>query len=110
MYQELGIRKEVVELVNKCEKECQEEFKKIDDICEYNSIKVLNAFQKNRISEAYNYNLNIKLNDLNRLKINHTAMENIVNVFKTLYYFKYQNLLGLFFLDDSFTSSLLLFI
>lgn len=44
--------------------------------------------EKNRISEAYNYNLNIKLNDLNRLKINHTAMENIVNVFKTLYYFK----------------------
>ena len=47
--------------------------------------------EKNRISEAYNYNLNIKLNDLNRLKINHTAMENIVNVFKTLYYFKRDN-------------------
>lgn len=70
MYQELGISKEVVELVNKCEKECQEEFKKIDDICEYNSIKVLNAFHKNEVTEScFNETTGYGYNDLGRDKI-----------------------------------------
>jgi len=43
----------ITNLVNKCEIECQEEFKKIDEVCEINSKKVLDAFQKNRLSENH---------------------------------------------------------
>ena len=38
------------ELVDKCEQELKEEFKKIDQICEFNSKKVLNAFNNNSVS------------------------------------------------------------
>ena len=43
--------------------------------------------EKNKILEIYNYNLSIELNELNRLKINHLTMENIIKVFKNTYYF-----------------------
>ena len=49
MYQELGIHDDVIELVNRCEIECLEEFNKIDDRCMKNSMKVLASFHKNRI-------------------------------------------------------------
>ena len=41
MYQDLDISLDVVELVNKCEKECLEEFNKIDEMCTKNILKVL---------------------------------------------------------------------
>lgn len=41
------------ELVDKCEQELKEEFKKIDQICEFNSKKVLNAFNNNSVSESH---------------------------------------------------------
>ena len=41
----------IEELVNRCEKELETEFKKVEKICEINSKKVLDAFQKNRVSE-----------------------------------------------------------
>ncbi len=43
----------IIDLVNKCEEECQEEFKKIDKVAEINSKKVLDAFQKNKLSENH---------------------------------------------------------
>lgn len=43
----------IIKLVNDSEKELDKEFKKIDEICEYNSLKVLNAFWNNRLSEAH---------------------------------------------------------
>lgn len=43
----------IIKLVNDSEKELDEEFKKIDEICEYNSLKVLNAFWNNKLSEAH---------------------------------------------------------
>lgn len=43
---------EVVKLVDKCEKNVQSEFKKIDRLCEYNSLKVINAFNKFKVSET----------------------------------------------------------
>ena len=43
--------------------------------------------EKNKILEIYNYNLSIELNELNRLKINHSTMENLIKVFKNSYYF-----------------------
>ncbi len=44
--------KSVIEYVYKCEEECKEEFKKYEHISFLNSIKVLNAFQKNKVSES----------------------------------------------------------
>lgn len=43
----------IIKLVNDSEKELDKEFKKIDEICEYNSLKVLNAFWNNKLSEAH---------------------------------------------------------
>lgn len=53
MYKEYGISEETIALVNNCEKQVQEEFKKIDEICEYNSLKVLKAFKDNNLSEVH---------------------------------------------------------
>lgn len=53
MYKEYGISEETIELVNKCESEVKEEFQKIDEICEYNSLKVLKAFKDNNLSEVH---------------------------------------------------------
>ena len=53
MYKNLGIKKEIIELAEKVEQELQEEFKKIDKIKEYNSIKVLKAMQENKISDMH---------------------------------------------------------
>ena len=53
MYSSLNISSEVVELVNKCEKECLEQFSKIDEDCAFNSLKVLSSFHKNKISEVH---------------------------------------------------------
>ena len=57
----------IKELVDKCEKECQEEFKKIERICEMNSKKVLDAFQKNKLSENhFNSTTGYGYNDIGR--------------------------------------------
>ena len=53
----------VLNLVNECEKELKEEYDKIDEICFYNSKRVLEAFNKNNVNErdfisttGYGYN------------------------------------------------------
>ena len=43
----------IIKLVNDSEKKLDKEFKKIDEICEYNSLKVLNAFWNNKLSESH---------------------------------------------------------
>ena len=53
MYNNLGISEEVVDLVNKCEIDCFEEFAKIDEACSFNSLKVLASFHRNKVSEAH---------------------------------------------------------
>ena len=40
-------------IVNDCEKELRDVFEKIDEVCEYNSLRVLNAFHNNRISDLH---------------------------------------------------------
>lgn len=49
----LDISQETFDLVTKQEELLQEEFKKIDETCDYNSLKVINAFHKNQISESH---------------------------------------------------------
>lgn len=53
MYQEIGISDQVVTLSKKIETKIQPQFQKIDEISEYNSLKVLNAFHKYHISENH---------------------------------------------------------
>lgn len=53
MYKQLGISEETIELFKKGESLLQDEFKSIDELCEYNSLKVLNAFNKYQISESH---------------------------------------------------------
>lgn len=36
--------------IKKCEENCKQEFEKIDEICEFNQEKTLNAFKKNRVA------------------------------------------------------------
>ena len=45
-------RKEIVELINKAEEKCSEEFDRIDSLEFLYSNKVLDAFQKNNVSEG----------------------------------------------------------
>ena len=53
MYQEFGISKEIEDLAISAEENLKEEYRKIDLACTKNSMKVLNAFQKNRIAEVH---------------------------------------------------------
>ena len=53
MFEEFGIDKEILNLANQTEEEIKDVFKEIDKICEYNSLKVLNAFRENNISEMH---------------------------------------------------------
>ena len=45
--------KELIKLSNEVEKEIKEEIKKLDEDCMFNSMKVLNAFHNNRISDVH---------------------------------------------------------
>ena len=53
MYREMGICSEVLEYGMRAEKKLAERFENIDRIAEYNQLKVLNAMQKNHVSESH---------------------------------------------------------
>ena len=53
MYKEFGISNELEKLEIEVQKEIEEEFKRINTICEKNSLKVLSAFQKNKVSDVH---------------------------------------------------------
>ena len=70
MYSSLKIDEKIVELVNSCEEKCLEEFKKIDEVCDYNSLKVLSAFHNNQVTDScFNSTTGYGYNDLGREKI-----------------------------------------
>lgn len=52
-YKEYGISDKLIELLAKVEEEIEPVLKKIDDVCEYNTMKVLKAFQDNNISDMH---------------------------------------------------------
>lgn len=67
MYQELKISEEIVKLIEDAEKDCQEEFSKIDRNGYFNSLKVLSSFHKNEITEShFNATTGYGYNDLGR--------------------------------------------
>lgn len=53
MYKQLGISNKVLELSKKAEEDLTEIFKEIDETSEYNTAKVLSAFQKYNISDMH---------------------------------------------------------
>lgn len=53
MDNEFGVSNYILDLSEKVQKEIEPVFKRIDEICSYNSLKVLEAFQKNRLCEAH---------------------------------------------------------
>ena len=53
MYNKLGISEEIIKLSTEVEKEVENEFKKMERICEINSEKVLTAMQIRHLSEMH---------------------------------------------------------
>lgn len=67
MYQTLGISDKVEKLIEEAEKDCLEEFLKIDRNGYLNSLKVLSSFHKNQITEShFNATTGYGYNDLGR--------------------------------------------
>lgn len=53
MYKEFGIKDEIIELSRKVEEDLKPVFKEVEEVEEYNSLKVLSAFQKYNLSEMH---------------------------------------------------------
>ena len=71
-------RKEIIEIVNKCEEKCMDEFKRIDNLEFIYSNKVLDAFQKNKVSEGcFNSTTGYGYNDLGR--------DTLENIYKDIF-------------------------
>ena len=67
MYQLLGITPEIYAYGRETEKKLEDRFKEIDEVAEYNQLKVIHAMQKNRISaEHFNGSSGYGYNDLGR--------------------------------------------
>jgi len=66
-YQKNGIDKDVYEFGEKILEEYKERFLEIDEIAEYNHLRVMEAFRKNRVSvECFNYATGYGYNDIGR--------------------------------------------
>lgn len=56
LYRQLGIREEVLAFADDTEKQLKDRFAAIDEMAEYNQLKVIHAMQENRVCEAcFNY-------------------------------------------------------
>ena len=53
MYKEFGINEKTIKLKQEVEKQIESQIKKIEQDCEYNSMKVLKAFQKYNVSDMH---------------------------------------------------------
>lgn len=72
MYNQLGISNNTIELIKKSEEELKNKFKEIDELCEYNSLKVLSAFNKYEVSENhFSSTTGYGYNDIGRETIEH---------------------------------------
>ncbi|MFI3172198.1 MAG: methionine gamma-lyase family protein [Eubacteriales bacterium] len=67
MYQKLGISEDVSTFVNEIAKELKNRFDLIDEIAEYNQLKVIQAMQENKVNEAcFHYASGYGYNDFGR--------------------------------------------
>lgn len=63
-------KEDILELVNSCEKECNEEFLRLDSDAFYNASKVLDAFHEEKVSEVdFTSTTGYGYNDIGREKI-----------------------------------------
>ena len=70
MYKEFGIKEDIIELSKKVEKDLVSIFKEVEEVEEYNSLKVLSAFQKYNLSEMhFNGTTGYGYGDIGREKI-----------------------------------------
>ncbi|MCR5796466.1 MAG: methionine gamma-lyase family protein [Eubacterium sp.] len=53
LYLENGISKNVIDYTRNISQKLEDRFKKIDEVAEYNQIKILNAFNRNRVSAEH---------------------------------------------------------
>ncbi len=53
LYVQMGVAPELIDLANEVEESLKERFAQMDDVAEYNQLKVLRAMQKNRVSEMH---------------------------------------------------------
>lgn len=66
-YKQLGISEEVYAFGKKIEEKLTERFRKVDEVAEFNQLKVIKAMQDRRVSEAcFNYASGYGYNDLGR--------------------------------------------
>lgn len=73
MYKDFEISKEVINASEKVQKKIKNQFEHIEEIAEYNQIKVMSAFKKNRVAEAHFFGTSgYGYNDMGR-----EAIENI---------------------------------
>lgn len=80
MYNEFGIKNEILELSKNVEKEIETQFNKIEEIKEKNSLKVISAFQKCRLSGMHlNSSTGYGIDEVGRNKIEEIYAE----IFKT---------------------------
>ena len=53
IYQQFGLKAEVIDFISKSEDAIASKFKQIDSVAEINQLKVLNAMQKNKLSDLH---------------------------------------------------------
>ncbi|MGI6256995.1 MAG: aminotransferase class I/II-fold pyridoxal phosphate-dependent enzyme [Anaerovoracaceae bacterium] len=80
LQEEMDIDPKVLNLVSEAEKEVSVHFSHLDDVMTYNQYKVLDAFQKNRISDShFNWTTGYGYNDMGR-----EALEKVyADIFRT---------------------------
>jgi len=62
-----GINEKILYITEKAEQACREQFEKLDDIMSFNQYKILDAFQKNKISDMhFSWNTGYGYNDPGR--------------------------------------------
>lgn len=78
-YHALGIKEEVIQFVEKAESSVNAQFKAINDIAEYNQLKVLHAMQSAKISDIhFNWNTGYGYDDIGREAVE-TVYQTIFN-------------------------------
>ena len=67
MYESFGIDEKIISLVPRVDEEIKNELAKVDDICTFNSFKVLKAFQNHQVSDVhFNSTTGYGYNDIGR--------------------------------------------
>ena len=67
MHDRFNFSSETIDLIKRAEKDLKDIYSNIDEVCDYNSFKVLNAFKKNKLSEMhFNSTTGYGYNDIGR--------------------------------------------